>query len=405
MSEIQAEIQALLSWNPPRLVPTTLSGKKPSTNTRPPAIFDKHISPSLTLRYVTPLPTLIQDLAANVDRAVLAATELLPSVDDFFTAKERTKILKRVEKTITDEKGVANFYDKTTATFCTPLAPTLALHPKILTADWTGLLAWTQSASSSGYAIMDGELRIFRTANDDEVTEREKIVEAMDGETRRAFEAIRDSGLPFATWEMKSPFAGPEEVMLAIPKLRVFSWTSCNYPDCSTDHIGERQKIAAIYAGDDAINPPWKLEVSLFPTKRRDVTYYNYTMGGSFKHFRRPITCTFRREIFWNAAATGQTTRSINRGVGFHLFNGAFTATLSAHPFRGTICTCGRGIWDISAPQIPIDCSFSLHLDAATTNNTCEEKERETETGRGRGRASERQQGQTGRSRQKASYS
>jgi hypothetical protein len=90
-----------------------------------------------------------------------------------------------VEKTITDAKGVTNFCDKTNATFCKPLASTLALHPNASISDWTGLLVWTQSVSSSGYAIMDGELRIFRTASDDEVVEHNLIVETMESEMRR----------------------------------------------------------------------------------------------------------------------------------------------------------------------------------------------------------------------------
>ena len=88
-------------------------------------------------------------------------THYLPPVDGFCTAKDRERGVMHVEKIITDEKGVANFYDKTTATFCMPLALTLALHPKTLTADWTGLLVWMQSVSSSGYAIVDKELWIF----------------------------------------------------------------------------------------------------------------------------------------------------------------------------------------------------------------------------------------------------
>jgi len=134
---------------------------------------------------------------------------------------------------------------------------------------------------------MDGELRIFRTASGGEVVEREKIVETMGSETRRIFEDIRDSRSPFATWEIKSPFAGSLEVMLAVPNLGDFSWTFCTEPNCSTDpkHIEEFLKTADIKEGDDALAPPWNLEVSLFPAKRWDVAHYNYTVGGCFGHF------------------------------------------------------------------------------------------------------------------------
>jgi hypothetical protein len=117
---------------------------------------------------------------------------------------------------------------------------------------------------------MDGELRIFRAAGDDEVAEQTVIVEAMESETRSIFQEARDSGLPFATWEMKSPLAGPHEVMLAVPNLGNFSWTSCTHPNCTIDQkrINEFRKIKDIKVGEDALAPPWKLKASLFPTKR-----------------------------------------------------------------------------------------------------------------------------------------
>ena len=135
---------------------------------------------------------------------------------------------------------------------------------------------------------MDGELRIFQTANDDEVAEHNMIVETMEREMRRIFEEIRDSRSAFATWEITSPFASPPEVMLAVPNLGKFSWTSCTHLNCSTDqkHINEHRKNADIKVGEDALVPPWNMEVSLFPTKRWDVAYYNHTIGGPFGHFR-----------------------------------------------------------------------------------------------------------------------
>jgi hypothetical protein len=291
MASIHDEINALFSWNPPPLEHITLIGKKPSTSSCrllsscQTAFYDKHFSDTLVLRSVKRLPSLVQDLAANVDRALLAASETLPPVDGFFTAKVRERSVRHVVNTITDEKGVANFYDKTTATFCTPLASTLALHPKTSMSDWTSLLLWTQSVSNSGYAIIDGELRIFPTASN-KVAERKMIMEAMESETRRIFEEIRDSRSPFATWEIKSPFTGPLEAMLAVPNLGIFSWTYCTHPSCSTDqkHINEFRKIKDIKVGDDALAPPWKLGVSLFPTKRWEAAYYDYTIGSSFRH-------------------------------------------------------------------------------------------------------------------------
>ncbi|KIM73494.1 hypothetical protein PILCRDRAFT_726182 [Piloderma croceum F 1598] len=150
-----------------------------------------------------------------------------------------------MDKTIRDERGVANFYDNITASFCTSSASRFALHPKASNSDWRSLLVWTQSGSSSVYAIMDGELRISPAATDDEVAHHLIIVETMESETRRIFEEIRDSSSPFATWKITSPFAGSYEVMRAIPSLGNFSWKLCTYLECSTDpkRGDERKKI------------------------------------------------------------------------------------------------------------------------------------------------------------------
>lgn len=320
MTSILDEIEALFSWNPPALKPVALTGKTSSTKSRPPAFYDKHFSDSLVLLHVKRLPSLIQDLAANVDRALRAASGTLPPVDGFYTTKDRERAVRNINKNVKDEKGVANFYDKTTGTFCTPLASTLALHPKALNSNWRSLLEWTQSVSSSGYAIMDGELGIIAAASDDEDAEHKMIVETMESETCHIFDEIRDSRSPFATWEMKSPFAGPPEVMLTVPNLGKFLWTPCAHPECLAHekHINERKKIEGIKVGVDALTPPWNLNVSLFPQKRWDA---DYTIGHPARH---------SRSIIWDVPATQNAPHS------FHY-------------------------------------SVNLHFDAATTDNTCEE--------------------------------
>ena len=94
-----------------------------------------------------------------------------------------------------DEIGVANFYNLTTAKYCAPVASTLALHPRASKSEWCGLLLWTQSVSSSRYAIMGGELQFMDGVADDEDDEAclEAITDTMDGETRRIFEKMRES--------------------------------------------------------------------------------------------------------------------------------------------------------------------------------------------------------------------
>jgi hypothetical protein len=68
------------------------------------------------------------------------------------SARQRNSAVRSIDRDMTDEKAVASFYNKTTATFCAPVASTFAL--RLL--DWDGLLVWTQSANVSGYAIADG---------------------------------------------------------------------------------------------------------------------------------------------------------------------------------------------------------------------------------------------------------
>ena len=73
------------------------------------------------------------------------------------TAKQRKRDVENLD--LTDEKGVADFYNLTAARFYTPVASTLALHPKASISEWGSLLVWSQSVSSSGYEIMDGDHR------------------------------------------------------------------------------------------------------------------------------------------------------------------------------------------------------------------------------------------------------
>jgi hypothetical protein len=100
------------------------------------------------------------------------------------------------------------------------------------------------------------KLRVMPTGKSKEV-DHQMIVGTMESEMRRIFEVIRESGSPFATWKMTSPFAGPHEVMVAVRKLRDFLWTYCINPEYSTDpYIKERQKIKQTRIADAARATP-----------------------------------------------------------------------------------------------------------------------------------------------------
>ena len=72
------------------------------------AFYDKHISDNLILRHVKRLPSLVQELSKIVDNAIVAASDTLPPVDDFITAKQRQRDI----AVVTNEKGVADFTTK-----------------------------------------------------------------------------------------------------------------------------------------------------------------------------------------------------------------------------------------------------------------------------------------------------
>jgi hypothetical protein len=162
------EIQDLFDWNPPALVP---SGKK-STTTRPPSFFDKHFGDEYVLKRVRRLTTLIHDLDENVNKALDKASDSLPPLDEFWTTKIRQLAMNGMDLAAPDENAVGNFYNMTTAQYCPYVASTLALHPKASSSNWLNLLSWTQSVSSSGYAIsMDGQLCLRQKLNGKEQEE------------------------------------------------------------------------------------------------------------------------------------------------------------------------------------------------------------------------------------------
>jgi hypothetical protein len=127
LPDVRDEIEALLSWNPPRLIP--VANKKELSSTRPPSFYDKHFSQNLVLLRVEHLPSLVPALANNVDKALHAASGTLPPPNGLITAQRRTEDVGNLDVRVADEKAVADFYNQTTAKYCSPLASTLALHP------------------------------------------------------------------------------------------------------------------------------------------------------------------------------------------------------------------------------------------------------------------------------------
>ena len=73
--------------------------------------------------------------------------------------------------------------------------------------EWFPLLCWTQSVSSSGYAIMDGQLQI---KDEVDVFEEDKaplqgIHTSMDPEIRQVYEKMKGFlPIPLATWSSRA---------------------------------------------------------------------------------------------------------------------------------------------------------------------------------------------------------
>lgn len=151
LSGIPQELKDLFSWNPPRLNPFSFPT---SIKTRPPAFFDKHFSKELKLLRVKCLSSLAHDIAAIVDKIIMDSfnddVQFSPS-DTLLSARQRNSAVRSIGRDIVHER--------TTSTFCAPVASTLALR----LSDWDSLLVWTRSANVSGYATADGLLKVAVT--------------------------------------------------------------------------------------------------------------------------------------------------------------------------------------------------------------------------------------------------
>src|SRR6266550_1773134 len=205
LSRIPQELNDLFSWNPPLLIPCPFPGKKMSTKTRPPAFFDKHFNEELKLLRMKRLPSLARDIAAIVDETIMNFFNdgvEFPPCDTLLSARQRNSIVRGVDRRMSDEKAVASFYDKTTATFCAPIASTLALRVP----DWSTLLVWTQSANVSGYAIAEGFLKVASPTN---LAKKEThLKEAMGEETLRLLQVLSTRRASLVTNEFMNMAAG-----------------------------------------------------------------------------------------------------------------------------------------------------------------------------------------------------
>jgi hypothetical protein len=216
----------------------------------------------------------------TVDNAIIDASRSeieLPPPEGLLTAKQIERAVVKLDVAMQDEKAVASFYDKTTATFCAPVASTLALHPRTL--DWLNLVVWTQSGNSA-YAIADGFLRIVSSvqSSDKHRAIRAMLENAITDETRVIYRSLRGHFPSLATLEMKNLAAGRYEVIRAIPNLEnvPFDWPMCEVPNCVELKTRPRElrRVADVgrVVGPDAENTPWRLPLQARRNPRRAST-------------------------------------------------------------------------------------------------------------------------------------
>lgn len=259
LNHIPQEFKDLFSWNPPKLWPNPIPRHEMSTRTPDPAFFDKHFSDKLKVLRVKRLPSLVHDIAALVDKTITDSPDnvfSLPPSRAWFSAADIERVIQQVALDMTDEKAVAGFYDHTTATFCRPVASTLALRNP-------SLLRWSQLSNVSGYAIAHGFLNFSHPS--DLAARGVQLEKDMDEQTLKLFRRLAERRVSHLTHEFKNMAARGLDTMLAVPKLsneHKFNWTDCDSPDCatSTKHMKERLKVNAVDVGPDAKDTPWTFD-------------------------------------------------------------------------------------------------------------------------------------------------
>jgi hypothetical protein len=140
-----------------------------STNTRPPASFDRHLDLRLRLRRVVYLPSMTRDLKQIAKTALQSASSagVLPSISDAFPLRTMRQKWNRQAPYhhIICEDEIQNIYETTTAKFCSVVASTLEFQlPR-----WSrGHLDWTKKTRKVR-GIADGYLRLNERAVDTDI--------------------------------------------------------------------------------------------------------------------------------------------------------------------------------------------------------------------------------------------
>jgi hypothetical protein len=251
----------------PRSTTTGRSPQKFNKSTRPAYFYDKHLAQTLVLKHVKLLDSLVDDLAGTVDKTIKDMSEKgieLPSHVGVLRPWQLIKGQTAISTTrVSREIGVAENYKDLTASFCLPVASTLALHPS--STDWSSLLRWTMEVTNTQFAIADGALQLQHIPADD--SHPLKILwNTVDADKRLLLAELPTRYRDIVIWEMKSLTVGDEIVMNEICYMgsssQAFQWKFCKKGLCEhteADLIRRMVPTLVNAPGFDSLSPPWSL--------------------------------------------------------------------------------------------------------------------------------------------------
>ena len=303
------DAQFVLAWNPPQssteeevdvdmptqeppdTAPVAMRTTTKVGSSRQAAFYDRHLAPCLILKRVVYFDTLVSTMANTVDRAIQDAVDKRPLPEDTGMLQPEKVIKHQVRglfrRTLYHELGVANAYSHHAATYCLPIASTLALHPS--SEYWDSILNWTTDGKLGRWAIADGLLVISRRVFKDEKWRQELLKDEDDGK-KDIMKQLAFRNTTLAVWEMKSLTVGTAEVMQEIAEMGLthakFPWKKCTPKVCehgSLKHMAESKQ--SYDAGFDPCSPPWTLpskpSADSRPTPRRQSLRSASIQGGA----------------------------------------------------------------------------------------------------------------------------
>ena len=304
------EAQFVLAWNPPQLSaeeeedvishaqepPDTAASASQTTaigSSRKAAFYDRHLASHLILERVVYFDTLVSAMANTVDQAIQDAVAKRPLPKKIGVLLSEDTINHQVRaffrRTAYRETGVAESY-KDAATYCLPIASTLALHPS--SEDWDSILNWTTDGKIGGWEILDGVLLISRRVFKDDRW-KQQLLQNEDDEKNGIMEQLAFRSTALALWEIKSLSVGTSQVMQEIVEMGVthakFPWKKCTHTICNHRFWeGTEEPRESYDAGFDARSPPWTLPIvpsasaaDLRPTSLHKSLMSATTQGGT----------------------------------------------------------------------------------------------------------------------------